>query len=274
MARKRGGLAGIWDKKKNIITPVATGLVGAFGSPIAAAALGAAMRGLDRPGKAGIGIDPFAAMKGGVEGYAAGKLGKSAKKGVASFFAPKAAAPAISQFATPQVGQGFFPGGIGGSAMANPFAAPAAAADILPVTTPSLPNVNMPGKIGAMLAPNAGPSPVTTVPRGLAAGGGANVAGNVSDGKKPGRISQLLSGVRENWEPISGIAEAIGGTMTGQQANALKQQENDLLQMRMQMEQEKFRTDQESRRRLTQLLMPLLQAQMTNVLPPNPVVSR
>jgi len=252
MARKRGGLAGIWDRNKNIITPVATGLAGAFGSPIAAAALGAAMRGLDRPGKAGIGIDPFAAMKGGVEGYAAGKLGKSAKKGVASFFAPKM--PPTDQFAagTNLMNQGL-----------------AAVPDVSPVTAPSLPNVNMPGKIGAMLAPNAGPSPVTTVPRGLAAGGGAS-----DGGPKKGRISQLLSGVRENWEPISGIAEAIGGTMTGQQANALKQQENDLLQMRMQMEQEKFRTDQESRRRLTQLLMPLLQAQMTNVLPPNPVVSR
>lgn len=75
MAKKRGGLAGIWDRNKKIIKPVATGLAGLIGTPALGAAVGAAMGGLDRPGKSGIGLDVGGALKGGVSGYAAGKLG-------------------------------------------------------------------------------------------------------------------------------------------------------------------------------------------------------
>ena len=92
MARKRGGLAGIWDRNKGVIRTAATGLAGAFGSPLAAAALGAAMRGLDRPGKGGIGLDIGEAARGGLEGYGMGKLGQSARGGLQGLFAPKAAA--------------------------------------------------------------------------------------------------------------------------------------------------------------------------------------
>jgi hypothetical protein len=91
MARKRGGLAGIWDRNKGVIRTAATGLAGAFGSPLAAAALGAAMRGLDRPGKGGIGLDIGEAARGGLEGYGMGKLGQSARGGLQGLFAPKAA---------------------------------------------------------------------------------------------------------------------------------------------------------------------------------------
>lgn len=266
MARKRGGLAGIWDRNKNIITPVATGLVGAFGSPIAAAALGAAMRGLDRPGKAGIGIDPFAAVKGGVEGYAAGSLGQSAKKGVANLFAPKMA-PGAQQLAA---GTQMMNEGLASIPNLTAPSAPSLAGAGLP-SMPSLPEVNMPARIG--VTPSAAAPSPGAAPRSVTAPGGGAVAGGTQD-KPQGRIARLLSGVRENWEPLSGIAEAVGGTMSGQQANAINQQQADLNRMRMELERQKFETEQESRRRLTQLLMPLLQAQMTNVLPPNPVASR
>jgi hypothetical protein len=92
MARKRGGLAGLYDRNKGLIRTAATGLAGAFGSPLAAAALGAAMRGLDRPGKGGIGLDIGEAARGGLEGYGMGKLGQSARGGLQGLFAPKAAA--------------------------------------------------------------------------------------------------------------------------------------------------------------------------------------
>lgn len=80
MARKRGGLAGVWDRNKGWLRYVAPAVVGAIpglGVP-AAMGLGAAMRGLDRPGRRGIGLDPMQAALGAAEGYGAGSLGASA----------------------------------------------------------------------------------------------------------------------------------------------------------------------------------------------------
>jgi hypothetical protein len=77
MARKRGGLAGFYDRNKKIIKPVAAGLAGMLGTPALGAAVGAAFGGLDREGKKGIGLDLGGAAKGGLAGYAAGSAGKA-----------------------------------------------------------------------------------------------------------------------------------------------------------------------------------------------------
>lgn len=84
MARKRGGLAGLWDSKKGVIktlAPIALGAIPGVGVPLAAAA-GAAMGGLDREGKSGIGLDLGGAVKGGVTGYLGGQTGKAIAGGV------------------------------------------------------------------------------------------------------------------------------------------------------------------------------------------------
>lgn len=73
--KKRGGLAGIWDRNKHIIKPVASGVAGAFGGPAAAALVGGAMGGLDRKGKGGIGFDVGQGVRGAVSGAAAGAAG-------------------------------------------------------------------------------------------------------------------------------------------------------------------------------------------------------
>lgn len=75
MARKRGGLAGIWDRNKQIIKPLVSTAAGFLGSPALGAAVGAAMGGLDRPGKSGIGFDVKQGAIGGLQGYGAGQLG-------------------------------------------------------------------------------------------------------------------------------------------------------------------------------------------------------
>ena len=77
MAKKRGGIAGFYDRNKKIIKPVAAGLAGLVGTPALGAAVGAAFGGLDREGKRGIGFDALGAAKGGLEGYAAGSAGQS-----------------------------------------------------------------------------------------------------------------------------------------------------------------------------------------------------
>ena len=77
MAKKRGGLAGFYDKNKKIIKPVAAGLAGMLGTPALGAAVGAAFGGLDREGKSGVKVDLGGAVKGGITGYAAGGAGQS-----------------------------------------------------------------------------------------------------------------------------------------------------------------------------------------------------
>lgn len=89
MAKKRGGLPGLYDKSKGILNILAPLAAGAFGGPLAGAAVGAAMRGLDRPGKRGIGFDPFAALPGAVSGYGLGGAGQGVRQGIQGLFAPK-----------------------------------------------------------------------------------------------------------------------------------------------------------------------------------------
>lgn len=93
MARKRGGVAGLWDRKKDwirAIVPAALGAIPGVGVPLAVGA-GAAMRGLDRPGKRGIGLDIGEGVRGGLEGYGLGRVGKGAREGITKMLAPKAA---------------------------------------------------------------------------------------------------------------------------------------------------------------------------------------
>lgn len=74
MAKKRGGVAGFYDRNKGIIqkaVPAALSFVPGVGIPLAAGA-GALMRGLDRPGQRGIGFNAFEGLKGGVEGAIVG----------------------------------------------------------------------------------------------------------------------------------------------------------------------------------------------------------
>ena len=78
-ALPRGGLAGVWDRNKKAIAPIAAGVAGlATGGLLAPIAVGALTRGLDRPGEGGIGFDAGAGLRGALEGAAAGSVGKFA----------------------------------------------------------------------------------------------------------------------------------------------------------------------------------------------------
>lgn len=254
MAKKRGGLAGLYDRNKGLFRTAAILGGTALGGPAGGALAGAAMRGLDRPGKRGIGFDPFAALPGAVEGYAMGKTAQAVGGGLKNLFAAKSA-PAAQAVMPELPGIGF---GLGGQAPA---------ADILP------PLKTMPGitsrAVGASYDPLAdfaskGPSLMT--------------AGNVPM-KSPGLVRKLLTGARENWDVLSGIGEQVGGIMDYQQKAAIERLKAEQDAARLRLEEQRFQlgkqeteADRENRRRLTQLLMPMLQAQMSNVLPsPQPM---
>ena len=88
MARKRGGLAGIYDRNKKVIktlAPIAAGFIPGVG-PAIGAALGAAMGG-DREGKGYFkGFNTKGAALGGLSGYGGAKLGQAAKGGLSKMF--------------------------------------------------------------------------------------------------------------------------------------------------------------------------------------------
>jgi hypothetical protein len=257
MAKKRGGLAGLYDRNKGIFRTAAILGGTALGGPAGGALAGAAMRGLDRPGKRGIGFDPFAALPGAVEGYAMGKTAQAVGGGLKNLFAAKGA-PAAQAVMPELPGIGF---GLGGQA---------------PV--PELPPLKtMPGitsrAVGASYDPLAdfaskAPSLVT--------------AGRVPIAAPPkniSRLQKLFTGAKENWDVLSGIGEQVGGIMDYQQKAAIERLKAEQDAARLRLEEQRFQlgkqeteADRENRRRLTQLLMPMIQAQMSNVLPsPQPM---
>ena len=142
MARKRGGIAGIYDRNKTLIktiAPIAAGFIPGVG-PLVGAALGAAMGG-DTEGKGYFkGFNAGGAVKGGLSGYGGAKLGQAAKGGLAKMFT---ASPLDKLTGAPQVGltaggpssygamgsfQPTMAGGVGGAgAAAGAGAVPAAA---------------------------------------------------------------------------------------------------------------------------------------------------
>lgn len=88
MARKRGGLAGIYDRNKKLIktvAPIAAGFIPGVG-PLIGAGLGAALGG-DTEGKGYFkGFNTGGALLGGASGYAGAKLGQAAKGGIGNMF--------------------------------------------------------------------------------------------------------------------------------------------------------------------------------------------
>lgn len=126
MARKRGGLAGFYDRNKGAIktiAPIAAGFVPVIG-PALGAGIGAAIGGLDREGKSGIGLDLGGALKGGISGYGGAKIGQAAKGGLAKMFTggvPGQSALKLPS-ATSVMPEGLSSNIVGGSAAASPAA--------------------------------------------------------------------------------------------------------------------------------------------------------
>lgn len=69
--RKRGGLAGVYDRNKKVILPALQIGAGLLGGPAAAAAVGAVTKGFDKGGR-GLGFNLGEAARGGLEGAAIG----------------------------------------------------------------------------------------------------------------------------------------------------------------------------------------------------------
>ena len=267
MARKRGGLAGFWDRKKGIITPVATGLAGLFGGPLAGAALGAAMRGLDRPGQGGIGVDLGQAARGGLEGYGMGSLGAAvgaktgigagSRQAVSDFFSRKAAGASTGM-------GGGMGGGTGGSMGGGMGGA-------LPADLP------MSG------APSIGMTPTSAGPMNV--GAQRMAAQDIGSLLKPAQretgrgfgraVADFTKGLESRSKTIEGITKGIQMAMPspGSEA-AMMNAETQRQQLEMQRQQ--MQEEQRRRETIAALLMPMYQQMMQSrgVMPPNSITQR
>jgi hypothetical protein len=91
--KTRGGVAGAYDRNKGLVQAAVPTLAGMFipgSAPLIGAISGGLARGLDRPGKGGVGLDLGQAAQGAATGAALGSLGRYAggKMGVGPGAAP------------------------------------------------------------------------------------------------------------------------------------------------------------------------------------------
>lgn len=120
--RERGGVAGMYDRNKEYIKPVAQIAAGALGGPLAGGIVGGLMGGLDREGKGGIGFDVKQGIGGAAQGAALGAVGDWGRGAIQSQLAKRAAARAGGAAAQAVAGSG------GAAAAPAAVAAPAAPA--------------------------------------------------------------------------------------------------------------------------------------------------
>lgn len=227
MARKRGGLAGVYDRNKKYVKAIAPVLLGAIpgvGMPLAVAA-GAAM-GADREGKSYFkNFDVGGAIKGGVAGYGQGAAGAGIKGLLTGGLKSNMAAgegyrQAMNSYNKP-VSKLF-----GGGSKAS------AAGENIPRTPPGLPDAANPA------------GTVTPAPSKMSWG---------SAMKQPQVLaSAIQTGVGMLPSAETRIAEANAQTAM---------ERTDMERQRLKMEQEELEAQRERRRRMAQLLMPYLEQQ-------------
>lgn len=229
MAKKRGGLAGLYDRNKGLFRTAAILGGTALGGPAGGAAAGAAFRGLDRPGKRGIGFDPFEGLKGGVEGYAMGKTAQGIGGGIKGMLTGKGAAAAS---AAPAGGAPFDFSGAG---------------------------IGMPVGGAEPIGPQG-------LPNWFEAGSFDKIPGQEPTG--------FMGNLQKNWQVISGVGKGLGTAINYQQQQRLAEQEAAREQAAQRRMDEEFalrkgeiERQRASRERLTQMLLPLFQANLRGLAP-------
>jgi hypothetical protein len=226
MARKRGGLAGIWDRNKKVIKPIAEIGASLLGGPMASAGIGALMEGLDRPGKSGISFDAGAGLRGGIQGYGVGQgtqLVKGGAKALMSQMGTGAAAPAAPSLAS------------AGELPAAPSQVSLASKYPTPSFSPS--------------SASMGASPVSSA----SSGGGSSLMSKIGRG-----VSTGMDWAEKHPMATQGIAKGISSMLPNQETAALAEK-NRLTQRQLDLEERQYTDEQERRKRIAQLLLPMYQ---------------
>lgn len=215
--RKRGGLAGLYDRNKKIIAPVATGLAGLF-NPLAGAAVGAAFKGMDRPGKSGIGFDVGKGAMGALQGYGMGK-GLQSLKGMFTGPTPGLISPAPGAGAASGGAAG---GGVSGGVSAADMADLAKRSKALGMT----PTRNALQAMGSPATQSA-----ASVAKQAVTENGPTLMGRI--GSAAGRIGKSATS-EEGIAALGGAAKAASGLIESQQDRAMEQRRLDEEEQRRQ----------------------------------------
>lgn len=239
--KRRGGLAGFYDRNKQLIQAGLPTLAGMFipgGGALAGAITGGLARGLDRPGQGGVALNLGQAARGAATGAALGSLGEKFSPLKPSMGAP---APAPTPAPTPA------------STAATRTSADArgmlaGAGDQRDLVTQAMQSGRaMPAPTPSITSASTATSRMTDVP-GLRFEdiANANVVGTPrSLGSRA--MSALLQ--PEVLAPVSGaVADVIGSA-----------QDRAVRERQLALEEERMRRERESQERLAQLLMPLFQ---------------
>lgn len=239
--KKRGGLAGFYDRNKQLIQAGLPTLAGMFipgGGALAGAITGGLARGLDRPGQGGVALNLGQAARGAATGATLGSLGEKFSPFKPSMGAP---APAPTPAPTPA------------STAATRTSADArgmlaGAGDQRDLVTQAMQSGRaMPAPTPSITSASTATSRMTDVP-GLRFEdiANANVVGTPrSLGSRA--MSALLQ--PEVLAPVSGaVADVIGSA-----------QDRAVRERQLALEEERMRRERESQERLAQLLMPLFQ---------------
>jgi len=265
--KKRGGVAGAYDRNKALVQaalPVLAGMLIPGAGMAAGAITGGLAKGLDREGKGGIGLDLGQAGRGAIAGAGLGQLGGAIGAKASQFMANRAASrageaaltaaaptgPITPQFQAPSMPSALPPAG-GGAGMGLPAAGGGAATPIG-------------GQVaGAMRAPAAAGMPsFTPSAAGQAAsraigGMGGTAAGGA--GAATGGMATVRS-LLTNPQVIAGATGAVADVMgqRAQQRVAEQQlaQQGQQFQQRFGMEEEEMKRLQAQRNRLAGLFTP------------------
>lgn len=237
MARKRGGLAGIYDRNKKLIktvAPIAAGFIPGVG-PLVGAALGAAMGG-DKEGKGYFsGFDAGGAALGGLSGYGGAKLGQAAKGGLAKMFTASpvdklTGAPKLGAFTQTTSGAAPVMPGVGAAAGAAPTAAYTG---------------NVGGYGIGMPIGSAAPVPSSAM---------GDLPGQVT--KPLSRLGKIGKAATDNKDLIAMAGKGIQALLPDAASDAAYMNA-ETNRMRLEQEQSQEKTEQERRRRMAELLMPM-----------------
>jgi hypothetical protein len=254
MARKRGGLAGLYDRNKGwirAVAPAALSFIPGVGIPLAAAA-GAALGGDVEGEKYFNGLTSFkgmtGAIRGGLEGYGIGKgtqgVARGVKSGLGKMFAPEglpaSGAPKVTGTVMRDVAG---PMSVGSPTMTAPGAA------AMNVGAPRMATQD----IGSLLNP-----------AGREAGKGFK-----------SRVGDFTKALESRPKTIEAVAKGIQMAMPNPASEAALMNAETQRQI-LEMQRQQMQEEQRRRETIAALLMPMYQQMMQGrgVMPPNSVTAR
>jgi|GEM_PF-3019081 len=229
--KKRGGVAGAYDRNKGLVKAVATGAAGLLGGPGAAALLGGAIGGLDREGKSGIGLDLGGAAKGALSGAAMGGVGAGMGGAIKG--------------ATSAAGQGM--GALLTGAKQGAMQGMRSYTGSIPGMGGGAPAGGTTGGVAGGATGGAGTIPLDQVAN-------ANVTGGV------GRMGRMLGGLKE-YAPViqagtTAVADVLGQRSQQQIEEQRLAQQQGQFQKTFDVGEEERRRQREQQNRLAGLFMP------------------